>query len=59
MFITCTEEKKSKRQKKDIVATITFEKMQKQPPEFFYNKPVLKNFAIFTGKQLSWSLFLI
>ena len=25
----------------------------------FYKKAVLKNFAIFTGKQLCWSLFLI
>ena len=25
----------------------------------FYIKAVLKNFAIFTGKQLCWSLFLI
>ena len=31
---------------------------QKQPPEVIY-KAVLKNFAIFTGKHLFWSLFLI
>ena len=30
----------------------------KQPPEVFYKKTVLKNFAIFTGKHLCWSLFL-
>ena len=32
---------------------------QKQPPEMFYKRAVHKNFAIFTGKQLCWSLFLI
>ena len=32
---------------------------QKQPPEVFYKKAVLKNFAIFTGKHLCWSLFII
>ena len=32
---------------------------QKQPLEVFYEKAVLKNFAIFTGKHLCWSLFLI
>ena len=31
---------------------------QKQLPEVFY-KAVLENFAIFTGKHLSWSFFLI
>ena len=31
---------------------------QKQPPEVFC-KAVLKNFAIFTGKNLCWILFLI
>ena len=30
---------------------------QKQPLELFYKKAILKNFAIFTGKQLCWSLF--
>ena len=35
------------------------EKLQKQAPELFYKKTVLKNFAIFTGKYLFWSLFLI
>ena len=33
--------------------------LQKQTPEMFYTKAVLKNFAIFTGKHLRWSLFLI
>ena len=32
---------------------------QKQPPDVFYKKAVLKYFAIFTGKHLRWSLFLI
>ena len=33
--------------------------MQKHPAEVFYKKAVRKNFAIFTGKHLCWSLFLI
>ena len=36
--------------------------MQKQPPDVFYKKAVLKNFAMFigrTGKHLCSSLFLI
>ena len=32
---------------------------KKQPPEAFYKKTALKHFAIFTGKYLCWSLFLI
>ena len=32
---------------------------QKQPPEVFYKKDVLKNFAKLTGKRLCQSLFLI
>ena len=32
---------------------------QKQPLELLYKKAVLKNFLIFTGKHLSWRLFLI
>ena len=31
--------------------------MQNQPPEVFYIKGVLKNFAKFTGKHLFQSLF--
>ena len=31
--------------------------LQKQPPKMFSKKIVLKNFAIFTGKDLCWSLF--
>ena len=31
---------------------------QKQPPELFYKKALLKNFAIFTGENLCLSLFL-
>ena len=30
---------------------------QKQPPEMFYKKGVLKNFAKFTGKHMRWSLY--
>ena len=33
--------------------------VQKQPPEVFCKKGVVKNFANFTGKHLCWSLFLI
>ena len=32
---------------------------QKQPPDVLYEKTTLKDFAIFTGKHLCWSLFLI
>ena len=32
-------------------------KIQKQPPEVFYKKGVLKNFTKFTGKHLCQSLF--
>ena len=31
--------------------------LQKQPPEVFYEKSVLKNLAKFTGKHLCQSLF--
>ena len=33
--------------------------VQKQPPEVFFKKVVLKNFANLTEKHLCWSLFLI
>ena len=33
--------------------------LQKQPPEVFCKKSVLKNFANFTGKDMCWNLFLI
>ena len=57
-----------KKKYKDVITRlrngclITFKKIQKQPPEVFCKKAVLKNFAIFigrTGKHLYWSLFLI
>ena len=32
---------------------------KKQPPEMFFKKTVFNNFAIFIGKDLCWSLFLI
>ena len=32
---------------------------QKKPPEMFYQKAVLKNVVIFTGKNLCWNFFLI
>ena len=34
-------------------------RIQKQPPEVFLKKCVLKNFTKFTGKRLCWSLFFI
>ena len=36
---------------------ITFKIMQKQPPEKFCKKVVLKSFAIFTEKDLCWIFF--
>ena len=33
--------------------------MQKQPPEVFQKKAVVKNLAIFTEKHLCWSRLLI
>ena len=33
--------------------------LQKQPPEVFFKKALLKNFAIFPGKHLCWNLFSI
>ena len=43
---------------KNTCAFIFLWSNQKQPSEMFYKKAVLKNFAIFTGKHLWWSLFL-
>ena len=42
-----------------MVLVGTFFLAQKQPPEVFYKKAGLENFAKFTGKYLSKSLFLI
>ena len=36
-----------------------FHHFQKQPQDAFYKKAALKNFSIFTGKHLCWSLFFI
>ena len=41
------------------VAIKRIETAQKQPPEGFCKKALLKNFTIFTEKHLRWSLFLI
>ena len=43
----------------EITVWLLLKKIQKQPPEVFYKKALLKNFEIFTGKDLCWSLFLI
>ena len=37
----------------------TFFQLKRQPPKLFCKKGILKNFAVFTGKHLCWSLFLI
>ena len=43
-----------------VATTILLLFIQKQPLEVFYKKkPVPKNCAIFIGKHLRWSLFLI
>ena len=34
-----------------------FNLLQKQPPEVFHKKAILKHFVIFTGKRLCWGLF--
>ena len=34
-------------------------KVQKQPPEPFCKKAILRNFGIFSEKELCWTLFLI
>ena len=36
----------------------SFLQLQQQPPEVFYKKCVLKNFAKFTGKHLCQNLFI-
>ena len=46
MFFTCL-----------LVWKLSIFNRQKQPPEVFYKKGVLENFAKFTGKHLSQSLF--
>ena len=42
-----------------MIMMASFWNGQKQPPELFYKKTVLKNFAILTGKQRYWKFFLI
>ena len=44
-----------------IFRTVIFHNscLQEQPPKVFYKKAVCKNFAIFIGKYLFWSFFLI
>ena len=38
---------------------VPYNMLQNQLPEVFYKKTALTNFAIFTGKYLCWSLFLM
>ena len=42
---------------KCVVVGLSIVEGQKQPPEVFCKKVVLKNFTNFTGKQLCWSVF--
>ena len=47
--------KDTKMQQTEVVAvSFGVNQTQNQPPEI-YKKTVLKNFAIFTGKQLCWN----
>ena len=47
------------RHNKEIFLNTFFKKMQKQPPEVFYKKTIIKKLAITTEKHLCWSSFLI
>ena len=47
------------RQVSSIMISKSNGKGQKQPPEVFYEKKFFKNFTIFTGKHLCWSIFLV
>ena len=51
---TCFKQKANYNQKPWKLKLFLF---QKQPPEVFCRKSVLKNFANFIGKHLYWSLF--
>ena len=42
---------------KDFHVLLSYDFLQKQPPEVFCKKDVLRNFAKFTGKHLCQSLF--
>ena len=44
---------------KEVSLNTFLKKMQKQPPEVFYKKTVVKKLAIFTEKHLCWSFLLI
>ena len=47
-------ERQEENQQRSLVSLVID---RKQPPEVFYTKGILKNFAIFTGIHLCWSLF--
>ena len=47
------------RHNKEISLNTFLKKMQKQPPEVFYKKTVVKKLAIFTEKFLCWSPFFL
>ena len=42
-----------------VIPFVNSNQLQKEPPEVFYKKTVVKIFAIFRGKHLVWSLYLI
>ena len=58
MYITCEKKKLLGRHNKDISLN-TFLKIQKQPPEVFYKKAVVKKLANSKKKNLCFSIFLI
>ena len=42
--------------KSRIIENIKIQSHQKQPPEMFHKKAVVKKFARYTGKHLCWNL---
>ena len=58
-FATLNHEQRGFYKEKVFVYSIYDMEIQKQPPEVFYKKDVFKNFGIFTGKHVCWSLFLM
>ena len=47
------------RENRDCLLYFSTLKVQRQPPEVFYKKDILKNFAKFTGNTCAWVSFLI
>ena len=57
--INCWERLRASQWMNKWVAHPKYFKLQKQPPEVFYKKVILKNFAIFKEKHLCWSHFFL